>query len=931
MGLQKIGTQDSIHLCGTLVKLGNNCPKANRWLSGILEVEDTEPDQFNYTKRVKVRYSIKGTGSIYLTVGDIVECDVDPNCQFFNGVPQYCVSNGCLITPVATTEDAVVRYLSGPAFKGVGEKTATKLYSWYKEATLPVVMSKTFEDRLKLDNHSLPQNVIDSLRDGLTSSSALRALTSMFPSLPVFAAARILQTDEHFNIDIFRDAVTNNPYAVLYERYNVSLRDTDRVALQDCHKSVTADERFVCMLRLAVKKFCSELHATYVRVEDRENREDQSEWGLFFGFFKEVLSRMFDPNLPKDFKAPALRKWLVGFYNRGKPVKGLIVEGGGVNTSYPFGQFPRINAFGEEEYALYLEELYEAEQTIAEIVAEGSTYPHKDIRASDFPMCYKYSAFHMPEGIRNRLSHCPLDSTQQKAVQMPWKYRLSFITGGPGRGKTSCLASMIYAWKRLKWGEVVLLTPTGKALSRLRQQTDYADASTIDRFLLANQHANLNEDQILTPLKHKVRKGEFTLIVVDEASMLDFVKASRLLSFVRGCTVVFVGDKNQLSPIDPGPFLKECLESHLVHVTELNKNYRSDHCDWIKNMDVILDPKAALRDLKTTADFLIFPWDDNQLHSEEYLKNIQDYIANTYADDVEQDDYSNVMVLSPYKVESKALSTANLNVLLQGRMNPRARRVVEKTVHTHNVAAMRQFGNYDGGLYIDTRGAECVSRDAKGNDVCLTDMSDVPIRVGDRVINMKNLPDMPILLFKNNSGQMADLLDTDRPDFAIDDLHVGISNGDIGTVRQFYLPHGHHHYQMLVELEGEPITVPVGVMGKPCSFSRFVLVDIDEKTGRKFTDWNLAYALSIHKAQGSEAKHIIIVAPENTYPGFITRNMFYTAVTRSSQSVTIIGSRQTCYQFMDRFYQYYNVRLADMLNGTVDSIVKRYTLRQNVV
>ena len=51
-----------------------------------------------------------------------------------------------------------------------------------------------------------------------------------------------------------------------------------------------------------------------------------------------------------------------------------------------------------------------------------------------------------------------------------------------------------------------------------------------------------------------------------------------------------------------------------------------------------------------------------------------------------------------------------------------------------------------------------------------------------------------------------------------------------------------------------------------------------------------AYALSIHKSQGSEFDHIVVLAPPGTE--VFGREILYTAVTRARQSVTLLGDAE---------------------------------------
>jgi exodeoxyribonuclease V alpha subunit len=50
-----------------------------------------------------------------------------------------------------------------------------------------------------------------------------------------------------------------------------------------------------------------------------------------------------------------------------------------------------------------------------------------------------------------------------------------------------------------------------------------------------------------------------------------------------------------------------------------------------------------------------------------------------------------------------------------------------------------------------------------------------------------------------------------------------------------------------------------------------------------------AFALTIHKSQGSEFDRVIIVLPEQPSP-ILTKELLYTAITRARKHVTIVGS-----------------------------------------
>ena len=74
-----------------------------------------------------------------------------------------------------------------------------------------------------------------------------------------------------------------------------------------------------------------------------------------------------------------------------------------------------------------------------------------------------------------------------------------------------------------------------------------------------------------------------------------------------------------------------------------------------------------------------------------------------------------------------------------------------------------------------------------------------------------------------------------------------------------------------------------------------IVFDEDKKVQYPFTnleDIDLAYAITVHKSQGSEFPMVIM--PVCSYnPMLMSRNLFYTAVTRAKRMVILVGSERT--------------------------------------
>lgn len=106
---------------------------------------------------------------------------------------------------------------------------------------------------------------------------------------------------------------------------------------------------------------------------------------------------------------------------------------------------------------------------------------------------------------------------------------------------------------------------------------------------------------------------------------------------------------------------------------------------------------------------------------------------------------------------------------------------------------------------------------------------------------------------------------------------TGIFNGDMGIVRE-------------INTFGELMTVEFDE-------GRYV-----EYPFQQLEELELAYAVTIHKSQGSEYPAVVIPL----LPGprmLMNRNLLYTAVTRAKSCVTLVGDAQTFYRMIDNTFE----------------------------
>jgi len=461
-----------------------------------------------------------------------------------------------------------------------------------------------------------------------------------------------------------------------------------------------------------------------------------------------------------------------------------------------------------------------------------------------------------------------LSDEQAAAVRGIVHEGFSILTGGPGCGKTTTtqvLVRLLEAMKR----KVLLAAPTGRAAQRM---TDVIgrESKTIHRLL---------EWQGGRFMKDEERPLDVEFLIVDECSMLDISLTASLLKAVPGdCQVLFIGDADQLPSVGAGNVLRDIIASGKVRSFRLFKVFRQArqsliirYAHQINSGELPhIDSPFRNPEVWENSDCLFLDADEatkEQLHFIARVKRAHGMRSAELDPDADPYEFRISEPLDPYEREltiPKKFLHVDIEEILAARTPTDELLSVLKRVHPwsslhYGLSAadvvrklyLEWIPRYHKGREIQiitpmTRGTlgtlnlnrtiqEATNPPRKGKSQL--QVGERVFRIGDRVIHRRNNYDLQVF------------------------------NGDIGVIR---------------EIDNAALTCVV-------SFSpdhREVLYGRDD-----IPELDLAYAITIHKSQGSEFETVIMPVLSQHFK-MLFRNLIYTGLTRARNLAVLVGTRR---------------------------------------
>ena len=443
-----------------------------------------------------------------------------------------------------------------------------------------------------------------------------------------------------------------------------------------------------------------------------------------------------------------------------------------------------------------------------------------------------------------------LHENQIKAINVANNNAFSIITGGPGTGKTYTVAQLVIALQQAtESGEdasksirfstdsasLALAAPTGKAAQRMQESLQAAlDAADVELQLQEAKtiHRLLGIGRTGRPRYDANNPLGEDIIIVDEASMLGVELANYLVSAVKpGARLILLGDANQLAAVDAGAVLADlCRIPRLEPIhAELTESRRFTADSGIGKLAYQINKAET----DTQAIWQLLKHD--KALSFRYVNSVNALQTEASLDNKIENSLS----------KNKNISNLNLNYhpyinkIKTLLINPIEKSMPESVKDT--IASLMETFNQ---FRVLTAGHNGEWGDHYINNYFTQwHLTELKLPLGQNTW----FHGRPVMVLQNN-------------------YELGLFNGDIG----FCLQTGDNRSRLEVFFENKKQGIAVNLLNEEVIAT--------------------AYAMTIHKSQGSEFDHVAITF-DNSHARLLSKELIYTAVTRAKKQVTIYSTK----------------------------------------
>ncbi len=428
------------------------------------------------------------------------------------------------------------------------------------------------------------------------------------------------------------------------------------------------------------------------------------------------------------------------------------------------------------------------------------------------------------------------------------------ISGGPGTGKTSIVATILALLLEQTKSErlrIALTAPTGKAAAKLQEairnmKTKLACPNSIKEEIpeeASTIHRMLGSIPDSPYFRHNAKNTlPVDVVVVDEASMVDLALMSKLIQALPlQARVILLGDKDQLASVEAGAVLGDICDTGTKH--SFSQGFCKD-CKEVTGYTIHTQqngtPESEIRDCII------------QLEKNYRFRSDSGIGAVSYAVNTGDGDRAIQLMKSGVYGDITWKNLPHPNDLPQ---------VIKGIIIQGYGDYLRAMNPFEVFQVFERFRILCALREGPFGVAALNILAEQILRE-ERLINPDMIwyPGRPVLITRN-------------------DYTLRLFNGDMGIV----LPDPSVNNELRVFFPATDGTVK--------KFHPF-----------RLPEHETVYAMTVHKSQGSEFDKVLLILPDRESP-VLTRELIYTSITRAKKSVEIWGNENIFRTAVSRYIE----------------------------
>ncbi|BFT30037.1 exodeoxyribonuclease V subunit alpha [Alteromonas sp. D210916BOD_24] len=511
---------------------------------------------------------------------------------------------------------------------------------------------------------------------------------------------------------------------------------------------------------------------------------------------------------------------------------------------------------------LYSRRYYEFEQEVAQNIVKRTTFEPLTSSATEklkalWPRIFPTDTAELPDW-------------QQVAVAKSLVQRFSVINGGPGTGKTYTVLRLLLALQACDDNlNIVLAAPTGKAQQRMTESIlsnieglrGAVDDSVLDRVptqaVTIHRLLGLREYSVTTRYNRQ-NPLDLDVLIVDEASMVDLALMTRITrALPEHARLYFIGDADQLPAVELGNVLEQLVDD----------DEDSPHSLGTERPSMLGAVPANMRQhVATLCPHLpLLPANERAKSWVSTLQAPQRFkgqVANV-ATAIQQGN-----VDSAFKAMSQEAIASAGEKQTETALTTGVKRWDENNVSTSQLLQLAKLSY--GSIF-----------DAGSVDEAFAQLNKVrwltPVRQG--AFGVESLNGLVFNAIKQKIRRREGQFYQGQPIMIVKNHHpLRLSNGEVGII---WPDHEGKLYAWFEEKEGQLRRI---------SLSRI-------------PQFETVYAMTIHKSQGSEFEHVVLLLPRpetEKAAGLFHRGLVYTGLTRAREGCLIIANSTTFAEMVKR-------------------------------